>query len=391
MGSRPCQAAVITPPGTAAIGGILLCGAGAREILQAIFRTTSPGEVLFEPGRIFVGQITDGSETIDQVVIGCEGPDRFAIHCHGNPLLVESLMELFARRGAELISADALLRSKAVSEETTTIAAEAKVERLKTVTMEGFCLISNQIEGGLSRWAKDTLDKGEAISIPDIQEQCRQILADSRIARRIIHGCRAAIVGPPNSGKSTLFNRLCGASKSIVADIGGTTRDWVSAIWRMPSLRVELFDTAGLEETLAAADPLQAASQQRTHEIIRGAAVLIAVLDGSRPLGQFSLHAAEGQAIIHAINKSDLRQSPEANKLPFVFTERVNLSAHTGQGVEKLSVAVRRATGVDGFDLSRPVCSSLRQLEVVTKLSQCGDPCKSLVLLEQLLTASPPL
>jgi tRNA modification GTPase len=391
MGSRPCQAAVITPPGTAAIGGILLCGAGSREILQALFKTKSPGEVLFEPGRIFVGQIADGAETIDQVVIGCEGPDRFAIHCHGNPLLVESLMGLFARRGAEPVSAEALLRSKAVSEEPTAIAAEAKIERLKAVTMEGYCLISNQIAGGLTRWATDTLDKGVAISIPDIQEQCRQILTDSRIARRIVSGCRAAIVGPPNSGKSTLFNRLCGASKSIVADIGGTTRDWVSAIWRVPSLRVELFDTAGLEETLATADPIQAASQQRTHEIIREAVVLVAVLDGSRPLGRFSLHAAEGQSVILAINKSDLRQSLDPNNLLFAFTEQVTLSAQTGQGVEELTAALRRATGIDGFDLSRPVCFTPRQVEVVTKLSQCGDPRQSHVFLEQLLKHPSPL
>jgi tRNA modification GTPase len=382
MGSRPCQAAVITPPGTAAIGAILLCGEGAREILQATFRTKSPGEVRFEPGRIFVGQITDGAEMIDQVVIGCEAPDRYAIHCHGNPLLVESLMELFARRGAEPVSAETLLYSKAVSEETTTIAAEAKIERLKAVTMEGYCLISNQTAGGLSRWATDTLSSGEAGLLPDIQEQCRKILADSRIAQRIISGCRAAIVGPPNSGKSTLFNRLCGASKSIVADIGGTTRDWVSAIWRVPSLRVELFDTAGLEETLAVADPLQAASQQRTHEIIREAAVLIAVLDGSRPLGRFTLHAVEGQSVILVLNP---------NHLSFAFTERVNLSAQTGQGVEELTAALRRATGIDGFDLSRPACFTPRQLEVVTKLSQCGDPRKAILLLEQLLTASPPL
>lgn len=373
MGSRPCQAAVITPPGTAAIGGILLCGVGAREILQAIFRTKSPGEVQFEPGRILVGQIADGGDSIDQVVIGCEGPDRFAIHCHGNPLLVESLMELFAQRGAAPVSAETLLRSKAISEESTTIAAEAKVERLKAVTMEGFCLISNQIAGGLSRWATDTLDKGEAISIPDIQEQCRNILADSRIARRIISGCRAAIVGPPNSGKSTIFNRLCGASKSIVADIGGTTRDWVSAIWQMQSLRVELYDTAGLEDSLAAADPLQAASQQRTHEIIRGADALIVVLDGSRPLGRFSLHAAEGQTVILAINKSDLRQSLDANNLPFASAEQINLSARTGQGVEELTAALRRVTGAEGFDLSRPVCFSRRQVEVVERLEKTDN------------------
>lgn len=374
MGSRPCQAAVITPPGTAAIGGILLCGAGAREILRAVFRTKSPSEVQFEPGRIFVGQIADdGGETIDQVVIGCEGPGRFAVHCHGNPLLVESLMELFARRGAELVSAETLLQSKAISEESTTIAAEAKIERLKAVTMEGYCLISNQIEGGLNHWAKNWISRGDAISIPDIHEQCRRILTDSRIARRIISGCRAAIVGPPNSGKSTLFNRLCGASKSIVADIGGTTRDWVRAIWRMPSLRIELFDTAGLEESLAVTDPLQAASQQRTLEIIRGADVLIIVLDGSCPLGRFTLHAAEDQSVILAINKSDLRQSLDSNNYPFTCTERVNLSAHTGQGVEELTVALRRATSVDGFDLSRPVCVTSRQIEIVEKLEKTDN------------------
>lgn len=346
---------------------------------------------MFEPGRIFVGQIADGGELVDQVVIGCEGPDRFAIHCHGNPLLVESVMELFARSGAEPVSAETLLRSNAAAEETTMIAAEAKIERLKAVTMEGFCLISNQIAGGLSRWATDTLDRGEAVSIPDIQEQCRQILANSRIVRRIVSGSRAAIVGPPNSGKSTLFNRLCGADKSIVADIGGTTRDWVSAIWRVPSLRIELFDTAGLEETLAAADPLQAASQQRTREIVREAAVLIAVLDGTRPPGHFSLPTTEGQAVIVAINKSDLPQSLDANNLPFVFTERVTLSAQTGQGVEALTAALRRATGIDGFDLSCPVCFTPRQFECVMKLSQCGNPRQVLLLLEQLLKDSLPL
>jgi tRNA modification GTPase len=222
-----------------------------------------------------------------------------------------------------------------------------------------------------------------------IQSECGRILSNSRIARRIIAGCAATIVGPPNSGKSALFNRLCGTNKSIVADIGGTTRDWVSTIWRIPSLRMELFDTAGLDPALAAADPLEAASQQRTQEIIRQADVVIAVLDGSKPPIPFSPPAVQGQIVIAVRNKSDLPQSPDLRKLPFACAEWVSLSARTGDGVDDLAAAIRRATGVEKLDLAGPVCFTQRQVGQVTQLAECHDPGDVLVLLEQLLMGSP--
>lgn len=391
MESHPCQAAVITPAGTAAIGSILVCGAAAEEILRSVFRPHSPTGVSFEPGQVFVGWMTDGNEAIDQVVIGCEGRQRYAIHGHGNPLLVESILEILVRHGAKPVSAETMIQSQIAAKESATIAVEAKTERLKAVTMEGFRLISNQIEGGLSRWAKERIGRKDTISIPEIREQCKRILADSRIAKRIIYGCRAAIIGPPNSGKSTLFNRLCGMDKSIVADTAGTTRDWVGAVWRIPSLRVELFDTAGLADDLAAVDPLQSASQQRTLEMIRAADVLIAVLDGSRPLNHFTPPTAEGQPVIVVLNKSDLPQTLISDALPFPFAEIIPLSARTGFGVDELSSVLRRAMEVDDFDLNRPVCVHPRQEGIIRKVSECEDPRQVVVILEQLLTDSPPL
>lgn len=391
MESHPCQAAVITPAGAAAIGSILLCGAGAEEILRSVFRRHSPTGVSFEPGQVFVGWVMDGNEAIDQVVIGCEGRQRFAIHGHGNPLLVESILEILVRHGAKPVSAETMIQSQIAADESDTIAAEAEIERLKAVTIEGFRLISSQIEGGLSRWAKEWIGRKDAISIPEIREQCKRILADSRIAKRIIHGCRAAIIGPPNSGKSALFNRLCGSDKSIVADIGGTTRDWVSAVWRIPSLRVELIDTAGLADDLASTDSLQAASQQRTREMICAADILIVVLDGSRPLMNFAPPVAEVRPVIVVMNKSDLPQSLDPKTLPFPFAESVTLSAQTGHGVDNLPSAIRRATGVEGFDLDHPVCSTPRQNAILTKLAECSDSGRAVVFLEQLLKNSPPL
>ncbi len=391
MESHPCQVGLITPAGSAAIGSILLCGGGAEQVLRSVFRTDSQGNILFEPGRMFVGWIVDGNEPIDQVVIGCEDREQFAIHGHGNPLLIESILELFIRHGATAVSAETMVQSRITAVEYNPIAAESKIERLKAVTMEGFRLISNQIEGGLSRWAKNWIGRKDTVSIPEIHEQCKRILADSRIAKRIIHGCRAAIVGPPNSGKSTLFNRLCGMDKSIVTDIAGTTRDWVGAVLRIPSLRVELFDTAGLADNLAATDPLQSASQQRTLEMVRAADILIAVLDGSRPLNHFIPPVAEGQPVIVALNKSDLPQSLVPKTLPFPFAESVTLSAQTGLGVDELPWALRRAAGIEGFDLDCPVCFSSRQTAILTKLAECDDSRQIAVLLEQLLKSSPQL
>ncbi len=386
MDGGSCHAAVITPPGSAAIAGIELGGNGAEQILRGIFKTSS--SVRLETGQILVGQIADGADVIDQVVVGCEAHGRFVIHCHGNPLLVETVMKLLQDRGARLVSFEAAMQMRPRRNGDSAITSEAGIERLKAVTLEGFRFVSNQITGGLSaavvRW-RDHLQHGELAAI---HNDCRQILSDSRIAQRIIRGCAGVIVGPPNSGKSTLFNRLCGMNKSIVADIGGTTRDWVSAIWRTKSLRMELFDTAGLDDALAQVDPLQAASQQRTREIIRQSDVVIVVVDGSKPLEHFSLAISRDQIVIAALNKSDLPQSLDPTTLPFSYAEMAAVSAQTGHGIDGLTKAVRGATGVDGFDLSRPICFTERQNGVVNNLSQATTSEIAHDLLEQLLMDS---
>ncbi len=89
------HAALMTGKGTGAISTIEIFGDCALDVLRKIFKPVGTRPVQFKPGEILLGTICDDVETIDQITLGCEGPETFAIHCHGNPLIVEMIMLIF--------------------------------------------------------------------------------------------------------------------------------------------------------------------------------------------------------------------------------------------------------------------------------------------------------
>ena len=99
-------AAVMTGKGTGALSTIQLFGAQAEAVIQKIFKPAGQKQANLQPGKILLGTIVDGGETIDHVTIGCEGPDTFAINCHGNPLIIEVIMELLQQHDVDLLTAD---------------------------------------------------------------------------------------------------------------------------------------------------------------------------------------------------------------------------------------------------------------------------------------------
>ena len=93
-------AAVMTGKGTGAISTIQILGDSAGAVIKKIFQPATSKSAALEPGRISLGTINADTETIDHVTIGCEGPGNFTINCHGNPLIVEMIMELLGRHKA---------------------------------------------------------------------------------------------------------------------------------------------------------------------------------------------------------------------------------------------------------------------------------------------------
>lgn len=371
-------AAVMTGRGAGAIATIQLAGDGAERTLKRVFQPGNDNPLELTAGRILLGHIIDGDEIVDQVTIGCEGSGVFVIHCHGNPLIVERIAGLVQRHGADLISAGAMLsRIFAARESTDAMAVEARLALATVKTLAGAEILHHQIEAGLSarirQWRRD------ALALPRVAAEARQILADSEPARLLIRGCVVALVGPPNTGKSTLLNTLAGREKAVVTDVRGTTRDWVWAEIHIPPLAVTLIDTAGLDPALAAAGDIDRAAQEKSIEIIDRADLTLLVLDAGQPVRQLDEALADklrDKRTIVVLNKADLTQSSGAAVLPAHPGPSIRVSAVQGTGIEALAQAVRNVCRVADFDPRRVVAFTDRQRDLLEQLATaktCGE------------------
>ena len=171
---------------------------------------------------------------------------------------------------------------------------------------------------------------------------------------------KLAIVGRPNTGKSSLFNRLLGEERALTGPEAGITRDAVIAPWRIEGREVLLHDTAGLRKRArVAGHELEELSVASTLEAIRFAECVIVLIDATQPFEKQDLTIAdlvarEGRAIVFAVNKWDLIENPQSARadlrekldrlLPQVAgAPLVTLSALTGEGIERLPAAILEA------------------------------------------------
>ena len=384
-------AAVMTGKGTSAISTIQVFGDSAEAVVKKIFKPARKKPPKFKAGKILLGTISDGTETIDQVIIGCEGPHSFAINCHGNPLIAEMIMQLLQRCGAKLLTAEQLLYKILSAEKSVnTITLEAKLTQPGARTIEGTKIIANQIDAGLSKKIAEWLENINALSLKQITADAERILENSRTAKLIIQGCTAVIAGPPNTGKSTLLNYLAGRQKAIVTDIKGTTRDWVTARCRLGPLSVELIDTAGLDEKLAAAPEniIEKKSQEKAAQILEKADLVLLVLDNSTSSDQLDdrlLEKIADKLALTVLNKSDLPARFDADKLPDILANTVQISAKFGTGIENLTERIQQLCGVADFDLQTAVVFTSRQENLLKQLKKTKSRKQAASIITELL------
>jgi len=376
-GGKNCIASLMTARAVAAISGIQLIGAGSADIMKSIFRPAGKMNVDLSKGRILHGFIFDGGRDIDEVVIGCEDKDVFSINCHGNPLIVENILELLKTRGAKVAEPQEVLvflgRQKYGDN---TIAIEAGIALTQSATLDGAKIIAHQTKMGLLQTAQWWLKNLSVFELDDIKAGAAQILSDSKIAYLFIKGAKVVIAGPPNSGKSTLFNYLCGKQKAIVTDIAGTTRDWLSAQIRLRKITAEFFDTAGLDETLSGKSVVDAESQKQAVELIEKCDIVLFILDATerdKPAG-FGL-AAKKELVV--LNKCDL--------LKDLSFEGLKISAKTGSGMKELVEEIEQTLGVLDFDIKRTVCFTDRQRKIVGQIASASAKMQIERLIQELL------
>lgn len=377
------KASVLTAKGTGAISCIQFTGSDSQKIIEKIFTPEAGSQLQLSPGTFAVGDIHDSGRVIDHILLGCESEDNFVINCHGNPIIVEMIMNLLQAGGAKPIIAENMLFAKFAGNCDNTIGAEAKLAQLKAVTFEGVKIIAAQPDRGLGRFAKEWLDNIDSINLPRLNQDCRTILDRTKTAGLLINGCTVVITGPANSGKSTLLNCLSGRQKAIVADIAGTTRDWVSAKCKIAPVLVELFDTAGLDELTAEKNEIERNAQKIARKMIEKSDAVLYVTDSTAKSAHSRLGRLKDKSVLLLRNKCDLLSDRQKAELP---AGSIAISAKNADGIDNLCIALTELLKVKNFDMNTPVCFTDRQIALVTSLSWAKKPADAKRLITELLT-----
>jgi tRNA modification GTPase len=366
--------AIATPPGRGGLGVVRISGANATAIAGKILHF--PRELAWESWTAALAELADQhGHAIDQVVVtfferprSYTAEDVIEISCHGSPVVLRHCVERAMAEGARPAEPGEFTLRAYLHGRIDLPQAEAVRDLIEATTLYQARIAAQQVEGSVSRRIAPLKEQLlELISLLeagiDFAEDDVSVAAGAEILRRIEpveHGLEnlaasfaygnivragltLAIVGRPNVGKSSLFNRLLEQDRAIVTEIPGTTRDLVSEVAAIHGIPVKLVDTAGIRQGEGLVETL---GIERSFQAMADADLTLVVVDRSAPIDAKDRELIEraqsqGRTLI-AANKSDL---PTRAELP---ENAVAVSALTGAGIENLRAAIFDAVAPGG-------------------------------------------
>ncbi len=407
-------AAISTPPGRGGIGIVRLSGPQAASIAAQLARPHQP----LEHAHARLADVLDPTDAagprIDEALVtffaapnSYTAEDLIEIAAHGSPVVLELLLRRALELGARLAEPGEFTERAFLAGRLDLTQAEAVRDLIDAQTLTQARQAASQMGGALSRraapakqslvelialleagidFAEDDIDVTPQAEIARRIEEITPPLAalEASFARgRIVHdGLTMAIVGRPNVGKSSLFNRLVERDRAIVTASPGTTRDLVSERISIGGIPIELVDTAGFRE--GARELLEEAEQlgiRRSHEALADAALVLIVLDATQPLNDEDrrlLAAVDGRPAIVALNKSDLvANEKDSASISEPAAMTISTSALTGEGIVALQERIL-ALATGGAAAEPGMLTNLRQHQAVTTaLSALADAAKA--------------
>ena len=388
--------AISTPPGRGGIGVVRLSGPEARALAEPLLRLKRP----LEAGRAVFGELVDAQtgERIDEVVVtffekphSYTSEDVLEISSHGSPVVLEYIVEQTMSRGARLAEPGEFTMRGFLHGRIDLTQAEAVDDLIESQTLFQAKTAARQLEGALSRriapvktrlvelialleagidFAEDDVgvlpDERILVSIAEVRQPL-EALARSFTYGRVVHdGLTLAIVGRPNVGKSSLFNRLVQRERAIVTPVPGTTRDLVTETVALAGIPIHLVDTAGIR---SACDEAEEIGIRKSYEALADADLVLVVTDHTS-----AQHATEDRSLIEATvgrkrilvrNKSDLSGSKLELPIAMDHLPLVHTSAISGEGIDELCQTIVSEVGMSSAVEERGLVTNLRQRKLI--------------------------
>ena len=392
-------AALATAPGRSAIAVVRLSGEGTLNIAAKVvqgFRPTPPREARLATFRDPSGEAIDrGLYIIFPAPRSYTGDDLVEFSCHGGSAVVTRLLAALYAAGARSALPGEFTRRAVLNGKLDLLQAEAVGDLVDATVPAQAQAALRQLDGGLSRritGLRDGLidlqaqlaydvdfpeeDDGPisrdqlAQRLAEVTARTSQLLASAPAGTRVREGAVVVLAGPPNAGKSSLFNALLGVDRALVTEIPGTTRDAIEAPADFHGWPVRLIDTAGLTES---EDRLETLGMAMSRRYIGEADLILACEDGRSGDSEIT-----GSNVLLVSTKSDLRDSSGPG---------VAVSAVTGAGLGTLRLRVAQRIFGDQVSLMdlEPALTRARHRDALSKarealvaaaphLTLTGDP-----------------
>jgi tRNA modification GTPase len=349
------------------VGVVRLSGSAARRIAEKILRFRQHPEGKpheWNPWTLALADLMDESGgTVDHVVVAYFAAPRsytaeemIEISCHGSPVVLRFCVERASASGARLADPGEFTLRAYLNGRIDLPQAEAVRDLIQATTLYQARVATQQAEGSVSRRIRPIkeqlvelialLEAGidfaeDDVSVAPVKEILRRLspieqaldaLASTFDYGKLVHsGITLAIVGRPNVGKSSLFNRLLEQDRAIVTDIPGTTRDLVSEVTAIHGIPVKFVDTAGIR---SGQDLVETLGIERSYQAMANADVTLVIVDLAVPIHPDDLalieRAREQGRWILVGNKADLPRIAQPKG------EFIAVSALTGEGIERL-------------------------------------------------------
>jgi tRNA modification GTPase len=400
--------AISTPPGRGGIGIVRLAGPQSVTIAKQLLALTAE----LEHARARFTRVLDPRDSsimIDDAIVTAffaphsyTGDDLVEIAAHGSPVILNALVGKALTLGARLAHAGEFTQRAFFSGRLDLTQVEAVHDLIAAQTLDQARVAAQQLGGAMSRrvapaktqllhiialleagmdFASGELDDVDVVAPSQIEEEIAATRAPlAMLAASFKHGAllrsgaALALVGRPNAGKSSLFNRLLDRNRAIVTPIAGTTRDTVEESLSLGGIPIRLIDTAGLRHAQDQIDEVEQQGIARSHEALADADLVLLVHDATMPFSE-----EENLLIASLLHRPHIVVS---NKMDLAPTEAsdaniIRTSALTGEGLDELRTAILRELQAEGALADAGALNNLRQQEAVTATLEALDAADS--------------